>query len=195
MVFSKTQASEAIVTIDSPQSEILKTRTEDIQENELDLAQEIATKLVAALTPFFPAAGLAAPQIGISKSVFIFSYNRDPKNLEIVINPTLQPVGEEKVEGWESCFSAVLKTGVWECAKLSRYEKIQVSYLNISGEKVEKILEGFAAKVFQHEYDHLQGYVNICRKDAEVKRFESKQDFITFIQEVKKQDAARYTKP
>ena len=53
----------------------------------------------------------------------------------------------------------------------------------------------FAAKVFQHEYDHLQGYVNICRKDAEVKRFENKQEYITFIQEVKKQDAARYTKP
>jgi peptide deformylase len=194
MVFSKSHASD-IVTIDSPQADVLKTKTENIREDELDLAQNIADQLYQSLAPFFPAAGLAAPQIGISRSVFIFSYDRDSKNLEAVINPTFTPIGEEKVEGWESCFSAILKTGVYECAKISRYASIRVSYLTPKGEKIEKILEGFSAKVFQHEYDHLQGYVNICRQDAEVKRFANKQDFLTFIQEVKKQDAARYIKP
>ncbi|HUD02012.1 MAG TPA: peptide deformylase [Rhabdochlamydiaceae bacterium] len=194
MVFSKGQALE-IVTIDSPQAEVLKTKTENIREDELELAKDIGDRLYFALAPFFPAAGLAAPQIGISKSVFIFSYNRDPHNLEVVINPTCEPIGDEKVEGWESCFSAILKTGVWECAKISRSEKIRVSYLTIGGEKVKKILEGFAAKVFQHEYDHLQGYVNVCRQGAEVKRFDSKEEFLAFLQEIKKQDAARYIKP
>jgi peptide deformylase len=194
MSFSKALALD-IVTIDSENAQVLKTKTEDILDDELPLAQNIALQLYDSLLPYFPAAGLAAPQIGISKSIFIFSFDRDPKNLETVINPTLEPVGNEKVEGWESCFSAILKTGVYECAKISRYEKIRVSYLTANGEKVEKVLEGFAAKVFQHEYDHLQGYVNICRKDAEVKRFQDKQEFIDFMQEVKKQDAARYLKP
>lgn len=193
MVFSKVNALD-IITLDSAQAQVLKVKTENIREDELPLAQEIANQLYSSLSPFFPAAGLAAPQIGISRSVFIFSYDRDPKNLEVVINPTLEPFGEEKIEGWESCFSAILTTGACHCAKVFRYAVIRVSYLNLKGEKIEKILEGFAAKVFQHEYDHLQGYVNIFRPDAEVKTFGNKQEFQDFIQEVKKQDATRYTK-
>ncbi len=194
MTFSKAHPIE-IVTIDSSQAQVLKTKTENFREDELVLAREIADQLYHSLAPFFPAAGLAAPQIGISRSIFIFSYDRDPKNLEAVINPTVTPIGDEKVEGWEGCFSAILKTGAYECAKIPRYATIHVSYLTTKGEKVEKILEGFAAKVFQHEYDHLQGYVNLCRQDAEVKTFQNKQEFIDFMQEVKKQDAARYFKP
>lgn len=194
MTFSKAHPIE-IVTIDSPEAQVLKIKTEDIREDELALAEEIADQLYHSLAPFFPAAGLAAPQIGISRSIFIFSYDRDPKNLEAVINPTITPIGDEKVEGWEGCISAILKTGAYECAKIPRYATIRVSYLTTKGEKVEKILEGFAAKVFQHEYDHLQGYVNLCRQDAEVKTFQNKQEFIDFMQDVKKQDAARYLKP
>lgn len=184
-----------IVTIDSPQADVLKTKVEQIQENELGLAKEIGRQLYLSLEPFFPAGGLAAPQIGISKAVFIFSPNRDPKNLEVVINPTFAPVGNEKVEGWESCLSAILKTGVRKCAKVPRYEKIKVTYLNQEGEVIEKVLAGFAAKVFQHEYDHLQGYVNIDREDAEVKTFETQEEYLAFMLEVKKQDAARYSSP
>jgi peptide deformylase len=184
-----------IITIDSSRADVLKTKTEQIQENELGLAKEIGRQLFLSLEPFFPAGGLAAPQIGISKSVFIFSYNRDPKNLEVVINPTFTPVGNEKVEGWESCLSAILKTGPRKCAKVSRYERIKVAYLNQEGEVVEKVVEGFAAKVFQHEYDHLQGYVNIYLEDAEVKTFETQEEYGAFMQEVKKQDAARYSSP
>jgi peptide deformylase len=154
-----------IVTIDSPLQHILKMKTEEIRADELPLAQEIAQKLLAALQPHLPAAGLAAPQIGISKSVFIFSFDRDPKNLEAVINPSFVPIGEAKIEGWEGCFSVILSNNTWRLAKIPRYESIQVQYLDIEGKKVGKILDGFAAKVFQHEYDHLQGIENIekCR--------------------------------
>lgn len=187
------EASLEIVTIESPQAEVLKTKAEQIQPDELDLAREISRKLYLALEPFFPAAGIAAPQIGISKAVFLFSWNRDPKNFEVVINPSFVPASEEKVEGWESCFSAVLKTGVRHCAKVSRYEKIQVKYMNQEGEIIEKTLEGFAAKVFQHEYDHLQGYVNISLPGAEVTTFSTDAEYKAFMAEVKKQDAKRYT--
>ena len=68
-----------IVTVDSLEKEVLRQKTEEIYEDELPLAKEIAEKLFAALQPLLPAAGLAAPQIGISKSVFIFSFDRDPK--------------------------------------------------------------------------------------------------------------------
>lgn len=184
-----------IITIDSSLQHILKTKTEDIQIDELPLAQEIVGKLFSALKPYLPAAGLAAPQIGISKSVFIFSFDRDPKNLEGVINPHVTPCGEAKIEGWEGCFSAMLSNGTSKLAKIPRYEMIKVRYLNVNGETIERILEGFAAKVFQHEYDHLQGVENIDREDAVVRDFASEEEMMSFMQQVKKEDSLRYKKP
>lgn len=184
-----------IVTIDSPLQDVLKKKTEEIQETELWLAREITEKLLLALKPYLPAAGLAAPQIGISKSVFIFSFDRDPQNLEAVINPNFFPVGDTKIEGWEGCFSVMLSDGIWKLAKIPRYKTIQVTYLNLEGEEIEKILEGFAAKVFQHEYDHLQGIENIDREDAIVQSFDTKEDMLNFMQQVKQEDSTHYKKP
>lgn len=197
MSFFKQGHSEniKIVTIDSPLQHVLKAKTEDIQTDELALAKEIANKLFSALRPYFPAAGLAAPQIGISKSVFIFSFDRDPNNLEVVINPYFTPIGDTKIEGWEGCFSAILSDGTCKIAKIPRHETIKVQYLNINGEKVEKLLEGFAAKVFQHEYDHLLGIENIDREDAVVADFTTREEMQHFMQQVKKEDSFRYKKP
>jgi peptide deformylase len=177
-----------IVTIDSPLQDILNKKTENIQETELWLAREISEKLFLSLKPYLPAAGLAAPQIGISKSVFIFSFNRDPQHLETVINPSFFPVGDEKIESWEGCFSVILSNGIWKLAHIPRYKTIQVTYLNLEGKKIEKILEKFAAKVFQHEYDHLQGITNINREDALVQNFKTKEALLNFMQQVKKQE-------
>ncbi len=184
-----------IVTVDSPLQEVLHRKTENINEDELPLAREIARKLFLALKPYLPAAGLAAPQIGISKSIFIFSFDRDPKHLEVVINPSFEPIGEETVKGWEGCFSVILSNNTWKLANVPRYEAIKVTFLNLDGEKVEKILEGFAATVFQHEYDHLQGIENIDREDADVRAFDTREDLFKYMQEVKKTDAKRYKKP
>lgn len=183
-----------IVTIDSPLQHILKMKTEEIRENEFPLAQEIADKLFLSLKPYFPAAGLAAPQIGINKSIFIFSFDRDPKNLETVINPSFTPISETKIEAWEGCFSVMLSNGTWKVAKIPRYTTINVTYLNLKGERVEKILDGFAARVFQHEYDHLQGLENIDREDAIVKSFATKEEMMNFMLQVRKEDSGSYKK-
>jgi peptide deformylase len=180
-----------IVTIDGPLKEALKRKTIDLREDEFDLALEIVQKLFDSLEPYLPAAGLAAPQIGISKSVFIYSFDRDPKNLEAVINPHFEPVGHEKKEGWEACFSVILSKDIWKIANVPRYQTIRVSYLNRKKERVEKVLSGFAARVFQHECDHLQGVENIERKDAQIKSFSSKEDLLKFMQEIKKRDLAQ----
>lgn len=183
-----------IVTVDSPQQAVLRQKAENIQPDELPLANLIADQLVLALQPYQPAAGLAAPQIGISKSVFIFSYDRDPKHLEVVINPEFTPIGDKQIEGWEGCLS-VITNGSWKLAKLPRYEKIHVTYLNSKGEEVSKDLTGFSAKVFQHEHDHLQGVCNIDRPDAIVNTFATKEDMESFLDAVKRDDAKRYVAP
>jgi peptide deformylase len=184
-----------IVTVDSSNKDVLIQKTKAIEPNELQLALEIGDKLFQALKPHLPAAGLAAPQIGISKSIFLYSYDRNPENLELVINPTFSPIGDHKIEGWEGCFSVILSDSIWQLAKVPRYETIHVSYLNRNGEKIEKILDGFAAKVFQHEYDHLQGIENIERDDAQIKEFDSRENLLAFLQNVKKEDSAHYKKP
>jgi peptide deformylase len=178
-----------IVTIDGPLKEALKRKTAQIQEDEFALALEIVQKLMESLKPYLPAAGLAAPQIGISKAVFIYSFDRDPKNLEAVINPRFKPVGQERREGWEACFSVILSKDTWKIAKVPRFQTIEVEYLNREGKRVQKVLHGFAATVFQHECDHLEGIENIERKDAEIKSFSSREELSKFMAEVKKKDS------
>ena len=177
-----------IITVDSDEHSFLRIKAEMILRDQLPLAKEIAEKLFLALKPHLPAAGLAASQIGIKKAVFIFSFDRDPNNLEVVINPSFIPLGEKKKEGWEGCFSITLSEKEWKLVKVSRYVTIQASYLNLEGGQVEKILDGFAARVFQHEYDHLQGIVNMDREDALIKSFSSKEEMLNFLQIVKEKD-------
>lgn len=153
-------------------------------------AKEIVHRLEETLHPRMPAAGLAAPQIGISKQVFIFSWDRSPQHLEAAINPSFQALNEEKNFGWEGCFSVPLAL-----ANVPRYQTILATYINPHNERVTYKLQGFAARVFQHEYDHLKGIENIHRADAKVKEFATPEELLTFIQEVKKGDVVNYIDP
>ena len=103
-------------------------------------------------------------------------------------------MSNELEEGWEGCFSVILGD-VWKLAYLPRYDQIDVTYFNLEGEKVERRLNGFAAKVFQHEFDHLQGIECINHQDAIVKEFSSKSEMMNFLQKVKEEDSIKYQKP
>ena len=184
----------SILTLENPRNAVLHKKTEDFSLEELPLASEIASLLKASLLPLMPAAGLAAPQIGISRSIFIYSFDRQIQNLKVVLNPTYEPLDNQLVEGWEGCFSARLENGGCKVAKLTRYEKIQVGYLTLEGELKEEILEAFEAKVFQHETDHLRGIFCVSKEGAETKTFDTNAAFIDFMLQVKKEDAERYKK-
>lgn len=196
MAFSPIHSTEPmkIVTLGSSNADVLKTKAEAFQNTKEDLskAKEIADKLFATLKPLMPAAGLAAPQIGISKAIFIYTYDRTPEHLEVAINPTFTPANEETVVEWEGCFSDVLSNGAQELAKIPRYKKIHATYLNLKGETISKDLEGFGAKVFQHEYDHLQGLINTERPNAIVKVFDNQEELNAFMKKVKEEDAKSY---
>ncbi|MDR3476743.1 MAG: peptide deformylase [Gammaproteobacteria bacterium] len=106
------------------------------------------------------AAGMAANQWGIKKRIFIFTPDGSQagKRLEVMINPSylpyLQPTETtpEMVAAFEGCFSVPLTTGI-----VNRYEAIMATYYNLAGEKIECLMEGWEARVFQHETDHLDG--------------------------------------
>lgn len=158
-------------------------------------AAKIVGQMKDTLLPLMPAAGLAAPQIGISKQAFIFSWDRTPEHLEYVLNPSFKPIGDEMVASWEACFSAMIKGGKSHAAFLKRYKKIEVTYNDLEGKTHHRILEDYAAKVFQHEYDHLQGIVCVTKEGSETKTFDSKEKMIEFMMDIKKKESATYVVP
>jgi peptide deformylase len=106
------------------------------------------------------AAGMAANQWGIKKRVFIFTPegSEEGKKLEIMINPSYVPhiqpneIEPKLVAAYEGCFSIPLTVGT-----VNRYEAIIATYYTPAGEKIDRVMEGWEARVFQHETDHLNG--------------------------------------
>ncbi len=92
--------------------------------------------------------GLAAPQVGVSKRLFIMG-NQD--KLFACINPEILS-GEGTVRDLEGCLSF---PGLW--LKIDRFETIVVRYQVVTGESVTEQLSGLMARVFQHESNHLDG--------------------------------------
>lgn len=104
-------------------------------------------------------AGIAAPQIGVSQQVVIFGGFKSPRYPDaeeipftVLINPTLTPLGEEKEDGWEGCLSVPGMRGV-----VPRYTKLRYQGFDQSGQPIDRTVDGFHARVVQHEVDHLLG--------------------------------------
>lgn len=104
-------------------------------------------------------AGLAAPQIGVGLQVAIFGVERNPRYPDVepvpytvLINPTLTPLGEEMEEGWEGCLSVPGMRGL-----VPRYQRLRYRGYDQHGKPIDRSVDGFHARVVQHEYDHLAG--------------------------------------
>ncbi|MBM4312753.1 MAG: peptide deformylase [Deltaproteobacteria bacterium] len=106
------------------------------------------------------AVGLAAPQIGIGKRIIAIrtrgfddkDINLKKEEFEILINPRITQLRGEQVVGEEGCLSCPELR-----VEISRYPEIKVRALDIDGRKVSKRYLDFAARVVQHEMDHLDG--------------------------------------
>jgi peptide deformylase len=104
-------------------------------------------------------AGLAAPQIGVALRVVIFGVKSNPRypGIEevpdtVLINPVLTPVAGEIEEGWEGCLSVPGMRG-W----VPRFRKLHYRGVDEAGKPFGREVEGFHARVVQHEVDHLDG--------------------------------------
>lgn len=119
-----------------------------------DLLQDMFDTMVAA-----NGAGLAAPQIGVDLQVVVFGFNRNerypeapPVPMTVLINPTLTPIGDEQVDGWEGCLSVPGLRGV-----VPRWQRIRYQGFDAKGAVIDREVDGFHARVVQHECDHLIG--------------------------------------
>ncbi|MEE2954592.1 MAG: peptide deformylase [Pseudomonadota bacterium] len=108
-------------------------------------------------------AGLAAPQVHINKRVMIFEAPRErtddedaPENafspMTELVNPGWEPLSDETDIGWEGCLSVPGLTGA-----VVRHTGIHYWGITPKGERIEREAVGFHARVFQHEFDHLEG--------------------------------------
>src|SRR6478609_2529007 len=127
-----------------------KTGTAELRALISDMKETMAAK---------NGAGLAAPQIGVSQRVVIFGVEQNPRYPDaeevpftVLVNPKLTMLTREVEEGWEGCLSVPGMRGV-----VPRYTKLRYTGFDEKGNAIDREVEGFHARVVQHECDHLDG--------------------------------------
>ena len=104
-------------------------------------------------------AGLAAPQIGVSRRVVIFGVEANPRYPDaepvpttVLINPVIEVLTQLTEDGWEGCLSVPGMRGL-----VSRYTRLRYTGFDQHGKPLTREAHGFHARVVQHECDHLDG--------------------------------------
>jgi peptide deformylase len=153
-----------ITTVGDP---VLRQRAREVGGDELGSAEVqafiddlVATKRAAN------GAGLAANQVGDLRRIAVVEVEpgnprypyKPPFPLTIMVNPELEPVGEETFEVNEGCLSVPDLRGT-----LQRYAVVRVRFLDRRGERQELVVRGLSAGTFQHEVDHLDGVLFLDR--------------------------------
>ena len=110
-------------------------------------------------------AGLAAPQIGVDQRVVIFGVEHNPRYpdveqvpLTVLINPVIEACSDEIETAWEGCLSVPGMRGA-----VPRYTHIRYQGVDQKGDRIDRIVSGFHARVVQHECDHLDGILYPAR--------------------------------
>ncbi len=142
-----------------------------------NVRDERIQKLIDALTVTATASngvGIAAPQVSESYRLFIVASRPNARypNAPLMeptamINPRIIAHSTERVKGWEGCLSLPGIRGL-----VPRYQAIEVEYITRDGQLYQQEFTDFVARIFQHEYDHLDGIVFLDR-------VESTQDLMT----------------
>jgi peptide deformylase len=142
-----------------------KLRTDNVEITVFDDALKQTASEMLLLMYAADGVGLAAPQVGINKRLMVFNEEGEktkPEKEMILVNPVITAKGEEKDEREEGCLSFPQIYG-----KVMRHKWIEIDYQDIEGNKKKARLEGWPARVFQHEFDHLDkvsytSYANSC---------------------------------
>ncbi|HUT48428.1 MAG TPA: peptide deformylase [Alphaproteobacteria bacterium] len=152
---------------------VLSRRAEEVADPAAPEIRALVIDMLETLADI-DGAGLAAPQVHASKRVVLFrvpvervSEHEDdrPMGLTVLVNPVIEPLGDEMERGWEGCLSVPGMMG-----EVPRHARIRYSGLDLEGNAVLREASGFHARVVQHECDHLDGILYPMRMD-DLKRF------------------------
>jgi peptide deformylase len=152
-----------IVTVGDP---VLRERARDISREELASAevQQLIDDMIETMRAA-GGAGLAANQVGELRRVAVIEVDNNPRYpykppipLTVIVNPVLEPVGEETVAINEGCLSVPDLRGT-----LERFVTVRVRWLDRDGNEHDELRRGLTAGTFQHEIDHLDGILFLDR--------------------------------
>ena len=153
--------------INEEESKLLRRQAADLAVPFTAQDKEDINTLIDAFCARDDAAGLAAPQIGISKKIVVFrsknfnnrtSLTRESGEFDLLVNPRITQIRGDKEKGNEGCLSCPDIT-----VDVIRSTSIKVKALDRNGSKINKRYTGFLARVVQHELDHLEGKLIIDR--------------------------------
>ncbi len=137
---------------------VLLQKSEPVEEFNTPELNQLVQDLFDTMEAF-DGAGIAAPQIGVLQRVVVFDVKnnprypgRDPVPRTILINPTIDYLSQEIVDDWEGCLSVPGMRGL-----VPRHTHIRYTGYDQYGEKIDREVTGFHARVVQHECDHLYG--------------------------------------
>jgi len=160
----KNNASSTIAQVGNP---ILRQRAKKVTDIHSDQCQQLINEMMSIVSAA-GGVGIAAPQIHHSLRIFIMCSKPNPRypNAPLmeptaVINPEIIKVSTDKEKGWEGCLSVPSMRGF-----VPRHQKITVRYSDQQGNVQQKELEGFIARIFQHELDHLDGLTFIDQLES-----------------------------
>lgn len=143
---------------------VLRRRAEEIFELDSETTRSIISDMLATLAES-NGVGIAAPQIYESCRILIVASRPTPRypyapQMEptVMVNPSWSALSEATEKDWEGCLSI---PGIR--ALVPRYKSIEVNFTTPSGDTIQQRFDDFVARVFQHEYDHLNGMVYLDR--------------------------------
>ncbi len=145
----------------------------DINKDTIDIIEDLKSTL-----EYGTGLGIAAPQIGINRRIIVVGtkkgnikyYDAEEIPITAMINPSWKKLSEYTDVQYEGCMSVPSIRG-----KVERYKYIELTYYNENGEKIIKQLNGFFARLVQHECDHLDGIV-FLEKVKEINGFATKEN-------------------
>lgn len=139
----------AIMEIKKYPDPVLRKKTGRVKEITPEI-KKLAEDMIETMLKSEPeGVGLAAPQVGISKKIFVAQVGREPR---VFVNPEIVKKSKKTEIMEEGCLSL---PGIW--LKIKRAKKIELDALDINGQKLKIKAEGLFARILQHEIDHLEG--------------------------------------
>ena len=159
----------SVLNIIQPDNPILRKKAHKVTSFDRKF-QQLVDDMVETMVEA-PGVGLAAPQIAVSQRLIVVQLTDDEASREaygenagvlyVIANPEIIKTSKEMVEGVEACLSIPGYFG-----KVDRHEKVTVKGLDRHGKPLRLKAEGWLARVFQHEIDHLDGrlYIDIAKE-------------------------------
>ena len=143
---------------------VLRRRAEPVADPAAPEIRRLAEDMIETMLDA-PGIGLAAPQVHVTRRLIVLHVPADrtgpdeaPITISVLVNPDLEPLGDEVVSGWEGCLSIPGLRGIVPRHRRVRWQGFDLAGREVSGEAV-----GTHARVLQHEVDHLDGILYLDR--------------------------------